>query len=529
MFIIVYSLCRNLCAQMKRYIFLLFLQLLFILNPKAQSSYSIGNVLQQTSVTAAYSKASVVSKNQERQEPQKIIPEKGDKETSLNASTEFLMQLILLLIIIYFGIKFGGVALGLLGGLGVAILVLIFRDVPGEPPIGVMLIILAVVTTSSTLEATGALGMIVDFAEKILRKNPKYIVYLAPISTFSLTMLVGTGHAVYPLFPVIYDVAYKQKIRPERPMAVASIASQMGITASPIAAAAAAMIGVAYAAGVEIRLIDILKVTIPACFIGMMLAATWSLNRGKNLEKDPVYLKKMEDPNMREYIIGNLDRENKDNSKQAPIALLLFLIGILSIIVIALFPDKILPVGEDGKRIPMTTVLQFVMLAVGAIIVFSTRIKAKTISDTKVFNAGMVAVIMIFGIAWMSETVIKNNETFLLSLISGYVTKQPWTFAVAMFCVSAFLKSQAATILVMMPLGFLLNISTEILIGCMPASYAYFFFCFYPSDLAAINFDRTGTTHVGKYILNHSFMIPGLLGTISATIIALLLSIYVYS
>lgn len=454
--------------------------------------------------------------------------ETGEEQIPANAPVKFLIQLVLLLVIIFFGIKFGGVSLGLLGGLGVAVLVLFFRDTPGSPPVSVMLIILAVVTTSSTLEATGALDLIVSAVERMLRRNPKYIVYLAPISTFLLTMLVGTGHAVYPLFPVIYDVAYKQKIRPERPMAVASVASQMGITASPIAAATAAMIGTALAAGVEIGLIDILRVTIPACFIGMMLSATWSLNRGKDLEKDPAYLKKMDDPQMREYIISREPQKEQRSSKQAHTALFLFLSGILLIIVIALFPAQILPVGSDGKPLAMTVVLQFIMLAVGAAILFCTRISGKIISDTKVFNAGMIALVMIFGIAWMSETVIKNNEAYLLSIISLYVENHPWTFSIAMFCISIFLKSQAATILVMMPLGFMLHIPTEILIGCMPASYAYFFFCFYPSDLAAISFDRTGTTHAGKYILNHSFMIPGLIGTIAATIIGLLLAVYVY-
>ena len=153
----------------------------------------------------------------------------------------FYIEMLMMLVIIYFGIRFGGVALGLLGGLGVTLLVFIFGLVPGKPPVDVMLIILAVVTTSATLEATGALNLIVRMAEKVLRKNPKYVVFLAPVSTFALTMLVGTGHACYPLLPVIYDVSYRQGIRPERPMAISSVAAQMGITASPIAAAAAAV------------------------------------------------------------------------------------------------------------------------------------------------------------------------------------------------------------------------------------------------------------------------------------------------
>lgn len=443
--------------------------------------------------------------------------------------TKFVSQMALLLIIIYFGIKFGGIALGLLGGFGVAILVLGFRAIPGEPPIDVMLIILAVVTTSSTLEATGALGMIVSFTEKLLRKNPKQIVFLAPLSTFTLTMLTGTGHAVYPLLPVIYDVSYKQKIRPERPMAIASVASQMGITASPIAAAAAAMIAAATVANVDISLIEILRVTIPACLTGVVVAAFWSLKRGKDLMEDPVFLEKMKNPDMRAFIEGDIEtfNEKQNNQKGAKTALILFAIGIISIVTIATFPEKILP-SIDGKPVSMTIVLQFVMLAVGAIIIFLTNVKPKTVSDTKVFNAGMIAVVMIFGIAWMSETVIKSNKFYLLFLIKDAVHDHPWLFATAMFTVSMFLKSQAAVLTVMMPVGFALGLPKEILIGCIPACYAYFFFCFYPSDLATINFDRTGTTHIGKYILNHSFMIPGIIGVSTATAVAYILSNYVF-
>ncbi|HEX3025124.1 MAG TPA: anaerobic C4-dicarboxylate transporter [Chitinophagaceae bacterium] len=439
----------------------------------------------------------------------------------------FLTQMILLLVIIYFGIRFGGVALGLLGGLGVTILVFAFGVVPGKPPVDVMLIILAVVTTSATLEATGALNLIVRIAEKALRKNPKYVTYLAPISTFSLTMLVGTGHAVYPLLPVIYDVSYRQGIRPERPMAMASVAAQLGITASPIAAAAAAVIGIAAKNNAHIGLIDILRVTIPAGVIGMLLAATWSLTRGKDLDKDPEFQAKLLDPEMKKYMEGGMATTLNDKiTKEAKTSLIVFLIAIGAIVVLALFPG-LLP-KDNGKPLSMSIVIQFVMFAAGAIILFLTKVKPKAISDSKVFNAGMIAVIMIFGIAWMSDTVIEGNKTTIISMISSVVKTHPWTFALAMFSFSAFLKSQAATLTVMLPLGFALGVPVPVIIGCIPASYAYFFFCFYPSDLAAINFDRTGTTHIGKYILNHSFMIPGLIAVGSSTVIAYILSNYVF-
>ncbi len=479
------------------------------------------------STTAPKSQNTVVSQtgsSEQKTAPAKSteqVKAKGEKSKPMppNASFLFWSQLVLLLIIIYFGVKYGGVALGMIGGLGVTLLVFIYGAIPANPPIEVMLIILAVATTSSTLEATGALNLIVKFAEKILRKNPKYIVFLAPLTTFTLTMLVGTGHAVYPLLPVIYDVSIKKGIRPERPMAIASIASQMGITASPISAASAAIIGIFTAAGFHLGLADILKITIPSCLAGLLAASAWSLHRGKDLDKDPEFLKKMEDPKQREYIMGDLDRTSMQTNSQSGKALTLFLIGILAIVIIALFPAKILPL-QDGKPLKMSVVLQFVMFTVGAIILFATNISAKKISDTKVFNAGMVAVVMIFGIAWMSETVIENNKPYIIYLISDMVRDYPWTFAIAMFCVSMFLKSQAATLIVMLPLGISLGIPETTLIACIPASYAYFFFCFYPSDLATINFDRSGTTTAGTYLLNHSFMIPGMIAIWTSVIVS---------
>jgi anaerobic C4-dicarboxylate transporter DcuB len=503
----------------------------------------------------------------------------------------FWIEMLLLLVIIYFGIKYGGVALGLLGGLGVTILVFAFRMAPGNPPIEVMLIILAVVTTSATLEATGALNLIVRYAEKLLRKNPKYVVYLAPSCTFILTMLLGTGHAVYPLLPVIYDVSYKQGIRPERPMAISSVAAQLGITASPIAAATAAVMAISAKYGAPIQMYQILEVTIPSGIIGMLVAATWSLNRGLDLSKDPAFLQKLNDPEQKKYMEGGVPALTTGNSeKSAKRALLIFLLGIASIVFIAMTPswgllpkvkakteeaakpktDKTTPsvaavaqpdstakntavaIGADSmvkkananvaaakpaaitaskdesKPVSMAVVIQFMILATGAVILFLTNVKPKAISDTKVFNAGMVAVIMIFGIAWMSETVIEGNKPYIISLISDSVKAHPWTYALAMFCFSAFLKSQAATLIVMLPLAYALHLPASVIIGCIPASYAYFFFCFYPSDLATINFDRTGTTHIGKYILNHSFMIPGLLAVGTSTVVAYLLANYVY-
>ena len=430
----------------------------------------------------------------------------------------FWIQFVLVLGAILIGIRKGGLALGLIGGLGVAVLVLGFRQAPGVPPIDVMLIILAVVTASATLQVAGGLDYLVQLTEKLLRAHPKYVTILAPLSTFLLTVCVGTGHAVYALLPVISDVALKTRIRPERPMAISSVASQMGITASPVAAAVTTFLAMAQKNGHPVGLFDIIRITLPAGIIGVLVAAFWSFNRGKELDKDPEFLERMKDPDFAKNLDANVTTLGMKIPLTAKLSVALFFTGVLSIILIALKPG-LLPMA-DGKVVPMTTVVQIIMLAFGSFILFATKVKAAEIARSSVFIAGMTAVVSIFGIAWMSETFIKANQGYLVANIKSMVEFAPWTFAIAMFCVSAFVKSQAATLTIMLPLGYALGLPTTLLLGLIPASYAYFFFAFYPSDLAAINMDRTGTTHIGKYLLNHSFMVPGLIGVTTSTLVA---------
>jgi anaerobic C4-dicarboxylate transporter DcuB len=434
----------------------------------------------------------------------------------------FWTQFFLVLAAILLGIRRGGVALGLIGGLGVAVLSFGFRVAPSEPPIAVMLIILAVVTASATLQVAGGLDYLVQVTERVLRAHPKQVTILAPLSTFLLTVCVGTGHAVYALLPVIADVALKTRIRPERPMAISSVAAQMGITASPVAAAVTTFLAMSAMHGTPVSLFEILRITMPAGIIGVLAAAAWSYNRGLDLDRDPEFLARLQDPDFAKALDANVTTLDKDLPKGARISVWLFFSGVLTIVAMALFP-KLLPL-VDGKPLAMTTVVQIVMLAFGAFILFATNVKAPEIAHSSVFIAGMIAVVSIFGIAWMSDTFVSGNKVFLISKIKLMVQMAPWTFALAMFAVSAFVKSQAACLTIMLPFGYALGLPTHLLIGLIPASYAYFFFAFYPSDLAAINMDRTGTTHIGKYLLNHSFMIPGLIGVGVSTTVSYTLS-----
>jgi anaerobic C4-dicarboxylate transporter DcuB len=436
----------------------------------------------------------------------------------------FWIEFAVLLTAIYLGIRVGGIGLGLVGGTGVTVFTFVFGMKPGGPPIDVMLIIVAVVAASATLHAAGGLVYMIQLAERLLRKHPRNIVFLAPVCTYLLTMGVGTGHAVYMLQPIIADVAYKIGIRPERPMAVSSIASQMGITASPIAAAVTSFLAMALNAGYNISLLDILCVTIPATAIGVFVAALWSLRRGKDLDKDEEFQERMKDPFFRSQLEEGATVLDQKVSTKAKIAVQIFFAGVVAIVLIALL--KLAPV-IDKKPVSMTLIVQIVMLTAGAAILAYTRVKTAQIAASSIFTAGMVAVIAIMGIAWMSDTFIDANKAILVANMRSMASYYSWLFAVSMFIVSAFVKSQAATLVIMVPIGFTLGIPINLLIGMIPACYAYFFFCFYPSDLSAINFDRTGTTRMGKYLLNHSFMIPGLIGVGTATTVGYLIGAFV--
>ena len=442
----------------------------------------------------------------------------------------FSAQMILLLVMIYFGIKRGGIALGMIGGFGTFLLFLLFGCKPGSPPIDVMLIILAVVLAASTLQAVGGLDYMVQVAERILRKNPKYVSVLAPFVTYFFTMLIGTGHGIYALQPVIFDVAYKTGVRPERAMAGSSVSSQIGITASPLSAAivggVAKLHDAAFSSGYShVTVADVLFITIPATFIGVCAVAAFSYFRGKELPDDEEFQKRLQNPEFRKNLEGSgasvLDAKIPTQSK---VSVGFFMIAILMVIGLAMFGDNLAPyLGYSGK-VNMTVMLQVIMLACAAFIIFYTGIIPKKISDSSVFNAGTIAVCTIFGIAMMSETVIEANKPFLIETIGAMARAAPWTFAIAMFTVSAFLKSQGACIAIMVPLGMTLGLPADVIVGAIPACYAYFFFPFYPSDLAAINFDRTGTTHIGKYLLNHSFMLPGLIGVGLGCVVARILA-----
>lgn len=423
------------------------------------------------------------------------------------------LQLLFVLLAIVVGARVGGIGLGVFGGLGLAVLTFVFGLEPTAPPIDVMLMIVAVIAAAGCMQAAGGLDLMVKWAEKILRRHPQRITLLSPLVTYLFTFFAGTGHVAYSVLPVIAEVARETGIRPERPMGIAVIASQQAITASPISAATVALLSML--AGYDITLFDILKVSIPCTLVGVLAGALYSMRVGKELKDDPVYQARLKSGELSDvnYCTAEVAQPGK-----ALTSVLLFLAATVGIVLFGSI-DSLRPLFHTSEGVvvmQMAHIIEILMLSVAALILLLTGTSGMKAAKSSVFNAGMQAVVAIFGIAWMGDTFISGNIAVIKEGIFGMVTDMPWLFGIALFVMSILLFSQAATIRALLPLGMALGISPYMLIALFPAVNGYFFIPNYPTVVAAINFDTTGTTRIGKYILNHSFMMPGLISTFVA-------------
>jgi anaerobic C4-dicarboxylate transporter DcuA len=448
-------------------------------------------------------------------------------------SLRLILELIVLLAAIALGARAGGVGMGLWGGVGLAILVFVFGEAPGSIPGEVLLIILTVIMAASAMEAAGGIDYLVRVAAGIIRKRPKQVTIIAPIVSYVFTFLAGTGHIYYPLIPVIYEVSMKGRVRPERPIAVSTIASQQAITASPVSAATAALIALLGVKG--IGLVQILLICVPSTLIGVIVAALVQTHVGKELDEDPEYLRRV----AKGEVEGSPAVRSIDTVMTAPaddviapplpsgaaLSAVMFLIGVGIVVLCGLFPGlRTVRNAPTPSTVSMPMTIAIIMLGLAALMLIFTGASASKIVSTKTCNAGLTAVIGILGLAWLGDTFIDANSTTIIGGLETMAKHYPATFAIGLFCTSMLLYSQAATTQTLMPLGLALGLPAASLAGMFPAVNGYYFIPTYGTLIAAVNFDRSGTTHIGKYVLNHSFMLPGIISTIAAVSTGLLIA-----
>ena len=435
-------------------------------------------------------------------------------------STMFLVQFAIVLLCILVGARVGGIGLGVFGGLGLAILSFGFGLKPAGLPIDVMFMIMAVVSAAAAMQAAGGLDYMIKIATNILRRNPKHITFIAPLVTWTFTVLAGTGHVAYSVLPVIAEVSRHSGIRPERPLSMAVIASQFAIVASPIAAAVVAVVAFLEPQGIHLG--DVLMVTIPSTLAGILLACVFVNRMGKELKDDPEYQRRLKDPKYADTFNSTASSTEIEVSKTAKVSVSLFLFGALLVVLMGAVPS-LRPVF-DGKPMGMAHTIEIIMLSIGALIIFTCKPDGTEITKGSVFHAGMRAVIAIFGIAWLGDTLMQAHMSEVKGLVEGLVQTAPWAFAFALFVLSVLVNSQGATVATLFPLGIALGIPAPVLIGVFVAVNGYFFVPNYGPIIASIDFDTTGTTKIGKYIFNHSFMLPGLLSMAFCLVFGLVLS-----
>ena len=442
-----------------------------------------------------------------------------------------LIQLVIVLALIFIGARVGGIGLGIYGMVGVFILVFIFGMHPGKVPIDVMLIIASVITATAALQAAGGLDYLVGLAAKFLRKHPTHITYYGPLTTWLFCLVAGTAHTSYSLLPIISEIAKNSKIRPERPMTVATIAASLGITGSPMSAATAAVISTDLLGGQGIELKDILLVCIPASLIAILVSSFVQNRVGKELEDDPEYQRRVKegliDPEAEAKILEQMTQKPAPHAKRAVLA---FLLGVVLVVVFGSAPSLRPSFEVDGvtKTLSMPETIEILMMSIAALILIVGKANVKKAVSGNIFGAGMNAMISIFGIAWMGDTFFNGNIEFFKSHIAEVVTQYPFLFSVALFIMSIMLFSQAATVRTLFPLGIGLGISPLALVAMFPAVNGYFFIPNYPTEVAAINFDTTGTTRIGKYVLNHSFQLSGFITTFVSIGIGYLIITFLY-
>lgn len=439
------------------------------------------------------------------------------------------IELLILLTCIVIGARLGGIALGTVAGVGLLIFVFIFGLPPGGPPGSVLGMIIAVITALATMQAAGGLDYLVSVAEKIMRRRPQYITFIAPIATYILVLASGTAHVIYALLPVIAEVARKGNVRPERPLSISVIAGFQGVIASPISAATVAMLGFLMVQGISLP--RLLAITIPSTFLGVVIGSLSVAWRGKNLDDDPEYQKRLASGEVK--MPAPAATAEQQNLFRARGSMLFFLLGIVLVVLIGIFPGlrpqyEVFGSVTETDQVSMSNAIMIVMIAVAGLIMIVFKASPDTALKGTIMRSGITAIICILGISWLGSSFFEGNRIQIIGGIEGVVQVYPWTFAVGIFVLSTMLFSQAATVAILMPVGVALNLPAATLAALYPAASGFFFLPTYGTLLAAVSFDQTGTTKIGKYLLNHSFMLPGLVTIVSSVVIALVLSRFIF-
>ncbi|MEV4669425.1 anaerobic C4-dicarboxylate transporter family protein [Microbacterium sp. LWO12-1.2] len=439
-----------------------------------------------------------------------------------------IAQLIVVILAIYMGTRTSGIGLGVWGLVGVAVLIFVFGEAPGNAPVDTVFIVITVITAASTMQAAGGIDWMVSVAAKVIRRKPKSVVFLAPAMSFLFTVGAGTGNIFYPLLPVIYDVSYQQKIRPERALSVSAVASQVGILCSPVSAATASMVVLLAPQGVDLG--GLLLIMWPASIAGLFVAALVMMRHGKDLEDDPEFQRRLADKQIQPPVV---DAHETKLPRTAVLSAALFLIGVGVIVLFGLFQGLRPVIGTDDAgdpvRLSVTVIIEVVMGVIAALIFVFCKVKAADVPKQPTFPAGLVGAIALFGIAWLANTFVAANQTLIVDGLGSVVSGSSaflgaLLFALALFAVAMLTTSQSSATNAIVPIGITIGLPAPLLVGLWPSTMGIYTLPANGSQVATVAFDQTGTTKMGKFVFDHSFQLPNLVYVGVAIIVGVTLS-----
>ncbi|WP_101847775.1 anaerobic C4-dicarboxylate transporter family protein [Zhihengliuella sp. ISTPL4] len=437
-------------------------------------------------------------------------------------------ELIVVVLAIFMGTRTSGIGLGVWGLVGVAVLVFVFGEAPGNAPVDAVFIVITVITAASTMQAAGGIDWMVSVAAKVIRKRPKSVVFLAPAMSFLFTVGAGTGNIFYPLLPVIYDVSYQQKIRPERALSVSAVASQVGILCSPVSAATASMVVLLAPQGVDLG--GLLLIMWPASIAGLLVAALVMMRHGKDLDDDPEYRKRLADGQIKPPVA---DAHESKLPSTAVLSASLFLAGVAVIVFFGLFENLRPVIGTDDNgdpvRLSVTVIIEVTMGIIAALIFVFCKVKAADVPKQPTFPAGIVGAIALFGIAWLANTFVAANQTLIVDGLGAVVSGSSaflgaLLFALALFAVAMLTTSQSSATNAIVPIGITIGLPASLLVGLWPAAMGIYTLPANGSQVATVAFDQTGTTKMGKFVFDHSFQLPNLVYVGTAIVVGVALS-----
>ena len=442
----------------------------------------------------------------------------------------FWIELLIVLAIIFVGVRLSGPFLAFAGGIGMLIMTFGLHVKPSDPPVTVILIMIAVICAAGMMQACGGLDYLVKIAEKILRKNPKMVTVLAPIVAYIFTFMCGTGHIIYSLLPVINEISIETGVRPERPISASIISSQQAITACPISAATVSVLAfLAESQYTSVNIFTLLLVCVPATLIGTVAAALSVLKKGKELKDDPEFQRRVAAGEIEDFAKKALEGNKKDTkfqaTKEAKISVAIFLIAMVGIVLLGAV-KSLVPVFADETSLPLTSVIEIFMLVAAALMVLLTKLA--TVTPQPVFRTGMFAVVLAFGLCWLVNTFIADQSSFITDNMSALTNQYPWIYIVAVFIVGAITTSQSSTTMIMVPIGIALGLPVNIIVAGWIACSSNYFIPASGQCVAAIAFDSAGTTKIGKFVLNHSYMLPGLVCTVVSVVAAIALGAVIF-